>query len=89
MSRVEKLSIAVSPEMAAMLRGAVADGRYASASELVREALRDWTDREALRAEAIAELQKLWDDGLASGPARPAGEVFARIRTKIEATSAR
>jgi antitoxin ParD1/3/4 len=39
---VEKLSIALTPEMAAAVRQAVASGEYASASEVIREALRLW-----------------------------------------------
>lgn len=83
MSQVEKISVAVTPEMAAMMRQAVATGEYASASEVMREALREWRQRRAERDQAIAELGRLWDEGLASGGARPAVEVFERIRGNI------
>ena len=75
--------------MASMLRGAVASGEYASASELIREALRDWKDRRTVRGEAIAELQRLWDEGVASGAPLPAEDVFSRIRARIEAATTR
>ena len=42
MPHAEKLSIALTPEMAEMVRRAVDSGDYASASEVIREALRDW-----------------------------------------------
>jgi len=42
MSKVEKVSIALTSDMAAVVRGAVATGEYASSSEVVREALREW-----------------------------------------------
>jgi predicted nucleotidyltransferase len=42
MSKVEKVSIALTSDMAATVRGAVASGEYASSSEVVREALREW-----------------------------------------------
>lgn len=42
MSKVEKVSIALTADMAAAVRGAVASGEYASSSEVVREALREW-----------------------------------------------
>jgi antitoxin ParD1/3/4 len=42
MANVEKLSIALTAEMAAMVRQAVESGEYASSSEVVRDALRDW-----------------------------------------------
>lgn len=41
MPNVEKMSIALTPEMAALVREAVETGEYATSSEMVREALRD------------------------------------------------
>lgn len=89
MAQVEKISIAVTPEMAAMLRRAVASGYYASSSEVVREALRDWKERRTLRNEAVAELRKLWDEGLASGEPVRSEDAFARIKAKIDAATTR
>jgi antitoxin ParD1/3/4 len=89
MSRVEKLSVVVTPEMASKLHEAVADGRYASTSEVVREALDDWTARQSMRAEAAAELRKLWDKGVSSGESSPAEDAFSRIRARIEAATLR
>jgi antitoxin ParD1/3/4 len=45
MANVEKLSVALTPEMAAELREAVEAGDYGSVSEVVRDALRDWRVR--------------------------------------------
>ncbi len=45
MGTVEKLSVALPPEMVALLRGAVESGEYSIASEVIREALRAWTFR--------------------------------------------
>jgi putative addiction module CopG family antidote len=42
MSKLEKLSISLTPELASLVRRAVADGDYASTSEVIREALGDW-----------------------------------------------
>ena len=42
MAHVEKVSVALTSEMAAMMRQLVESGEYASASEVMREALRDW-----------------------------------------------
>lgn len=89
MAQVEKVSIAVTPEMAAMLRRAVASGDYASSSEVVREALRDWKERRTLRNEAIAELRQLWDRGVASGEPVDSEDALARIKAKIEAAAPR
>jgi antitoxin ParD1/3/4 len=40
--KVQKLSISLPKEMVDHIRAAVDDGRYASSSEVVREAMREW-----------------------------------------------
>ncbi|WP_127088286.1 ribbon-helix-helix domain-containing protein [Aquabacter cavernae] len=85
MANVEKVSVALTPEMAAMMREAVDTGEYASASEVMREALRDWKHRRAQRAKAVEELGRLWDAGMGSGPAVDGEEAFARIKKKLDA----
>lgn len=85
MANVEKMSVALTPEMAATMREVVEAGEYASASEVMREALRDWTYKRAQRAKAIEELGRLWDAGIASGPASDSEEAFARIKRKLDA----
>ncbi|NJM31053.1 MAG: type II toxin-antitoxin system ParD family antitoxin [Rhizobiales bacterium] len=79
MSNVEKISVALTPEMAATMRQVVEAGEYASASEVMREALRDWKSRRILRQQAVEELRRLWDTGMASGPSRDGEEAFARL----------
>ncbi|EQD60060.1 addiction module antidote protein, CopG/Arc/MetJ family [mine drainage metagenome] len=66
---IEKISVALPTDMANLVRQAVDTGDYASSSEVIREALREWKTRRATRAEALAELRKLWQEGIASGPA--------------------
>jgi antitoxin ParD1/3/4 len=44
MPAVERISIALPPEMVANIRKAVETGEYASSSEVVRDALHEWTD---------------------------------------------
>lgn len=73
MANVEKLSIALTPEMAAVVRQCVESGEYASSSEVIREALRDWKLKRTLQQNEIAELRSLWQAGLESGPGRLAG----------------
>jgi len=85
MANVEKVSVALTAEMAAMMRQVVETGEYASASEVMREALRDWKFRRARRERAIEELGRLWDAGVASGPAVDGEEAFSRMRSKLEA----
>lgn len=67
MATVEKLSIALTPEMADEVRTAVKSGDYASSSEVIREALRDWRRKRIFQDQEIKELRGLWHDGLESG----------------------
>ena len=67
MATVEKLSIALTPEMAKEVRMAVESGEYAGSSEVIREALRDWRRKRALQDRRIEELRSLWREGVASG----------------------
>ena len=50
MTSIEKVSIALSREMLAVVRKAVAGGDYSSTSEVVREALREWKQRRSVVA---------------------------------------
>ena len=67
MANVEKISIALPADMASLVRKAVETGDYASSSEVIREALREWKARRAARSEAMSELRSLWEEGIASG----------------------
>ena len=84
MANVEKISVALTPEMAAMMRSVVDAGEYASASEVMREALREWKFRRTQRERAIDELGRLWDEGIASGPAVDGEQAFSNIRGRLE-----
>jgi len=65
MPTIEKLSIALPTEMAAQIRSAVGAGEYASNSEVVRDALRDWTHKRRLREQGLSNLRKLWLEAVA------------------------
>ena len=84
MANVEKLSVAVTPEMAAMMRSAVEAGEYASTSEVVREALRAWEYRRKQRDQAIDELRRLIQEGIDSGPSVEGGQFFERLKAKYK-----
>mgnify|MGYP000952662886 CR=1 FL=1 len=60
----EKISVSLTDEHAHLLREAVESGDYASSSEVIREALREWKTRRL--------LGRMWDEGIASGPSEPA-----------------
>ena len=71
MSTVQKISISLTPEMAASLKEVVATGAYASASEIMREALRDWEEKQVRKQEQLARLRKMLQDSIDSGPGIP------------------
>lgn len=70
MANVSKISVALTRELAELVRQAVRTGEYASDSEVIREALREWKLRRYLRQHEREELQRMWAEGLASGPGR-------------------
>jgi antitoxin ParD1/3/4 len=63
-------SYSIGPHFEAMVKAMVKDGRYASASDVVRDALRLLEDEEMARQAAIERIRKLWDEGIASGRGR-------------------
>lgn len=86
MPTVDKISIALPPEMVVRLRQAVEAGEYASSSEVVREALRDWTHKRQLQQNGIAELRQLWQQARSDkAPGIPADEVMDRLERKYQA----
>jgi antitoxin ParD1/3/4 len=91
MGHVDKRSITLSPELAAVVDGAVEAGEYASASEVVREALRQWKERRDNFGYTTAELRALIQEGIDSGPGRFASieEIKAEARRRMGAADSR
>lgn len=89
MSSVEKISIALPAEMVGKLREAVEAGEYASSSEAVRDALRDWAHRRTVREQGMEALRTLWrqaiEDGAEDVDPKP---VMKRLKAKYEAMAA-
>lgn len=85
MAHVEKLSIALTPEMAAAIRQCVESGEYASSSEVIREALRDWKLKRSIQQNELRELRSLWQAGLESGPGHLTNmaEIKAKARQRV------
>ena len=69
MADIERLTIALPQPMATKIRAAVAEGDYASTSEVIRDAMRLWLDRRTLRGQELEFLRKAWDEGKESGVA--------------------
>ena len=95
MSDIERLTVTLTVELAAAVRAAVKAGEYASASEILREALRDWQHKRRLRQQELdrlrADIAVALDD-LAAGRVRDfdAERIIAkgRKRSPRRATSA-
>jgi antitoxin ParD1/3/4 len=90
MGAAQKLSIALTEELARDVEAAVASGDYSTASEVVRDALRAWKRERGGREAAIRRLKQLWDEGLASGEPEPmpddwAEDVIRRGRERLTA----
>jgi antitoxin ParD1/3/4 len=90
MGAAQKLSIALTEELARDIEAAVASGDYSTASEVVRDALRAWKRERSDRETAIRRLKQLWDEGVASGEPQPmpddwAEEVIRRGRERLAA----
>jgi antitoxin ParD1/3/4 len=86
MGSVEKITISLTPEMADFVRRAVDAGAYASTSEAIREAVREWKDRRDILDYTPQDLRALVEEGLASGPSsRTIGDVKLEARRRFEA----
>jgi antitoxin ParD1/3/4 len=65
MSTIERMTITMPADMAALVKAAVEAGDYASTSEVVRDALRQWKMRRAIQIQEITALKHDIDKGLA------------------------
>jgi antitoxin ParD1/3/4 len=86
MPNVQKISVALTPEMLAMLKEAVESGEYTSTSEVIRDALRSWKARRAMQEREVEELRRLWDEGIKSGEGRFSSidEIKAEARRRLK-----
>ena len=66
------MNVSLTDELARFVRAKVSGGRYASSSEVIREALRLMEKLEQQDTERLAVLRKAWSEGIDSGDA---GEV--------------
>lgn len=89
MPDVQKISIALTGEQIGSLKAAVETGEYATTSEIVREAIRDWQFKRELRQEDLRRLRQLWDEGKASGVATAVdfGSARREARERLAATT--
>jgi len=95
MAKVQKISIALPKEMIADIRYAVDSGQYATTSEVIREAVREWRGKPRelparvrvpkTKAEFRRRIQAAIDS-LDRGEGIPAEEVFAELRARFSGT---
>jgi antitoxin ParD1/3/4 len=90
MASIEKISIALPPEMVAQVRQAVESGEYASSSEVVRDALREWTQKRNLHQQGIDELRRVWKRAVADKtPGASPKDVLTRLEKKYRSMTDR
>jgi antitoxin ParD1/3/4 len=63
------MNVSLTEELANFVKAKVGTGRYASSSEVVREALRLMESLERREAEKLGFLRKAWQEGIDSGDA--------------------
>jgi len=86
MASIEKISIALPPEMISQVRQAVDAGEYASSSEVIRDALRDWSKKRQLQQHGVNELRQLWQQARSDRRnALDPDEVFDELEAKYQA----
>ena len=77
------MNISLTPELERLVAEKVQTGRYASASEVIREGLRLLEEQDQLRQRRLAEVRQKIDRGLEQldrGQGIPGHEARARLR---------
>ena len=82
MSKLERITVTMPEEMAAKMRAAVDAGEYATTSEIVREALRDWNEYQERKQHALEGLRAEIAKGL-KGPFFDGEEVFTELKEYV------
>jgi antitoxin ParD1/3/4 len=86
MSKIEKFSVDLPPELNEIVQEALATGRFSSSGEVVMQALRDWKSYEKAKAEALEHMRALIQEGIDSGPGREIDfdELKAELHAEFE-----
>ena len=86
MSKLERITVTLPEPMAERLRVFVETGQYATTSEIVREALRGWADKQDRRRAELDKLRAMIVEG-EGGPFRDGDEFFDELEDQIQRTS--
>ena len=81
-------SYVIGDHFESFIKEQIQQGRYASASEVVRDGLRALEDRDKLRAVKLESLRSEIQRGADSGAGIPAKSVFASVRKRIAQSGA-
>lgn len=81
-------SYVIGDHFEAFIKEQIQQGRYASASEVVRDGLRALEDRERLRAAKLEALRADIQRGVDSGAGIEAGAVFSELRRRVAGAAA-
>lgn len=81
-------SYVIGDHFESFIKEQIQQGRYASASEVVRDGLRALEDLERLRALKLDALRSQIQSGADSGAGIPAKTVFAAVRKRIAQSEA-
>lgn len=78
------MNVSLTPELERLVKDKVETGRYASSSEVIREALRLLEARDREEFEKLEALRRDIQAGLDSGPAQPfdAADLKRRVHEK-------
>ena len=76
-------SYVIGEHFEAFIKARIQEGRYASASEVIRDGLRALEEREAFRTAKLAALRAEVQRGVDSGPGIPMEESFDRALALI------
>jgi antitoxin ParD1/3/4 len=81
-------SYVVGEHFEAFIKNQIQQGRYASASEVIRDGLRSLEDREKFRAMKLETLRAEIQKGADSGAGVSSKAAFAEVRTRIAKVAA-
>lgn len=85
MGHIDRKHVTLTPEHATLLDDVVAAGEYASPDAVVEEALREWQERRDNFGYSLAELRRLVQQGIDSGPSLDGPAAMERLRAKYKA----
>jgi antitoxin ParD1/3/4 len=86
---MDKRSVTLSEDLAQTVDEAVAAGEYASANDVISDALRQWKERRDLFGYSAEELRRLVQEGIDSGPSlhgpQTMSEIIDRYKKRVAA----